>query len=74
MPNMNDWTTGVQDNGNEWIWKFRVVDRSHPLRPLSYGTCLVGVETEGLLDFQGRAGIISIVLWNLCPVYSVSRV
>ena len=28
----------------------------------------VGVETEGLLDYQGRAGIISIVQWNLRPV------
>ena len=26
------------------------------------------VETEGLLDYQGRAGIISIVRWNLRPV------
>ena len=30
--------------------------------------CLIRVEAEGLLDFQGRAGIISIVRWNLCPV------
>ena len=30
--------------------------------------CLLGVETEGLLDYQGRAGIISIVRWNLRPV------
>ena len=28
----------------------------------------IGVETEGLLDYQGRAGIISIVRWNLRPV------
>ena len=27
-----------------------------------------GVETEGLLDYQGRAGIISIVRWNIRPV------
>ena len=27
-----------------------------------------GVETEELLDYQGRAGIISIVRWNLRPV------
>ena len=26
------------------------------------------VEAEGLLDYQGRAGIISIVRWNLRPV------
>ena len=30
--------------------------------------CLVRVEAEGLLDYQGRAGIISIVRWNLRPV------
>ena len=30
--------------------------------------CLLGVETEGLLDYQGRAGIISIVQWSLRPV------
>ena len=29
---------------------------------------LLGLETEGLLDYQGRAGIISIVRWNLRPV------
>ena len=26
------------------------------------------METEGFLDYQGRAGIISIVRWNLRPV------
>ena len=30
--------------------------------------CLLRVEAEGLLDYQGRAGIISIVRWNLRPV------
>ena len=30
--------------------------------------CLIRVEAEGLLDFQGRAGIVSIVRWNLRPV------
>ena len=30
--------------------------------------CLIGAETEGLLDYQGRTGIISIVRWNLRPV------
>ena len=29
--------------------------------------CLIGVETEGLLDYQRRAGIMSIVRWNLRP-------
>ena len=30
--------------------------------------CLIRVEAEGLLDYQGRAGIISVVRWNLRPV------
>ena len=60
-----DWTTGVPDNGNEWR-KFRVVPPSHPLCPLVLHV-FIGVETEGLLDYQGR-GILSIVRWNLCPV------
>ena len=30
--------------------------------------CLIRVEAEGLLDYQGQAGIISIVGWNLRPV------
>ena len=30
--------------------------------------CLIGMETEGLVDYQGRAGIIAIVRWNLRPV------
>ena len=39
-----------------------------PCIPLFCTLCLIGVETEGLLDFQGRAGITSIVRWNLRPV------
>ena len=31
-------------------------------------SALIRVEAEGLLDYQGRAGIISIVRWNLRPV------
>ena len=30
--------------------------------------CLLRVETEGFLDYQGQAGILSIVRWNLRPV------
>ena len=30
--------------------------------------CLIRVEAEGLLDYQRRAGIISIVRWKLRPV------
>ena len=29
---------------------------------------LSGMETEGFFDYQGRAGIISILRWNLRPV------
>ena len=38
-----------------------------PRVPL-FRTLLIGVNTEGLLAYQGRAGIISIVRWNLLPV------
>ena len=47
------------------------VPRRTSLVPLAFPCfvhCLIGVETEGLLDYQGRAGIISIVRWNLRPV------
>ena len=39
-----------------------------PLAFPCFVLCLVRVEAEGLLDYQGRAGIISIVRWNLRPV------
>ena len=39
-----------------------------PLVSLHFMLSLLGLETEGLLDFQGRAGITSIVRWNLRPV------
>ena len=29
---------------------------------------LIGLEAQGLLDFQGRRGIASVVRWNLRPV------
>ena len=41
------------------------------LAPLAFPRfvlCLLRVEREGLLDYRGRAGIISIVQWNLRPV------
>ena len=40
------------------------VPRRTSLAPLAspcFLLCLIGVETEGLLDYQGRVGIISIV-------------
>ena len=59
----------MPDNGSEWR-KFRIVPRSHPLRPLVLYLVenFKGVEAEELLDYQGRAGIISIVRWNFRPV------
>ena len=39
-----------------------------PLAPPCFVLCFIGMETEGLLDYQGRAGIISIVRWTLRPV------
>ena len=32
--------------------------------------CLIGVETEGLLDYQGQAGIMSIVHFQLQEMFS----
>ena len=39
-----------------------------PCVPLFCTLFKKGAETEGLLDYQGRAGIIAIVRWNLRPV------
>ena len=39
-----------------------------PLASPCFVLCLLTVETEELLDYQGRAGIISIARWNLRPV------
>ena len=45
-----------------------------PLASLCFLLCLIGVEAEGLLDYEERAGIISIVRWNLRPViFGVDR-
>ena len=43
------------------------VPRRTSLAPLAFLLCLIGVETEELLDYQERAGIISIVRWNPRP-------
>ena len=56
----------MSDNGNEWR-KFRVVPRLHPCVPW-FVLRLIGVEAEGLVDYQGTVGIMSIVWWNLRPV------
>ena len=62
----------MPDNGNEW-GKFRVVPRSHPSRPLFAFCCFIRVETEGLLDYQGRAGS-AIVRWILRPfIFGVEK-
>ena len=42
--------------------------RLYPFASPCFVLCLLRVETEGLLDYQGRAGIISFVRWNLRPV------
>ena len=47
------------------------VPRRTSLVPLAFpcfAQYLIGVETEGLLDYQLRAGIMSIVRWCLRPV------
>ena len=53
-------------DGNEWK-KYHVVPRVHPSRTLLYAY-LIGPEAKGLLAFQGRRGIASVVRWNLRPV------
>ena len=39
-----------------------------PLESPCFLPCLIEMETEGFLDYKGRAGIISIVRWSLRPV------
>ena len=39
-----------------------------PLAFPCFVLCLLRLETEWPLDYQGRAGIISIVRWSLRPV------
>ena len=56
---------GLHD-GNRWR-KYRVVPHAHPSRPL-FMLVFIGLEAKGLLDFQARQGITSIVRWNLHPV------
>ena len=56
---------GLYD-GNEWR-KYRVVPRAHPLSPFVFAF-LLGLEAKGLLDFQERHGITSVVQWSLHPV------
>ena len=61
---LNDLGTG------QWKW-LEEVPRCTSLAPVAspcFVLRLIGVETEGLLDYQGMAGIISIVRWNLRPV------
>ena len=60
-----DWTTGIPCDGNEWR-KHRVAPRGHPLRPCVL-LVLIDLEAKGLLDFQGRRGIASVVRGNLRP-------
>ena len=60
-----DWTKGAgQLNGGRCPRRTSLV----PLALPSFVLCLIGVEAEGLLDYQGRAGIMSIVRWNFRPV------
>ena len=61
----------LDDRGTgQWKWLEEVPGRTllAPLASPCFVLCLIRVEREGLLDYQGRAGIISIVWWNLRPV------
>ena len=56
----------LDDRGTiRWKWMedsvYHVVPHAHCSRPLS----LIGLEAKGLLGFQGRCGIGSVVPWNL---------
>ena len=62
---------------SQWKWMEEVPCRTS-LAPLA-SPCFVlvfffiGVEREGLLNYEGRAGIMSIVRWNLRPVIFSSK-
>ena len=54
----------------QWKW-MEEVPRRTSLALLAFPSFVlrwVGVETEGPLDYQRRAGIISIVRWNVRPI------
>ena len=55
----DDWKTRVPDNGNEWR-KFRVVPRSHSLRPLVFCFFTQAGNRRGF-RLPGRPGITSIL-------------
>ena len=61
----------LDDRGTgQWKWLDEVPRRTS-LVPLAFPCFvlrLIEVETEGLLDYQGGRGIISIVRWDLRPV------
>ena len=63
----------LDDRGTrQWKWMEEVPRRTSPV-PLAFPClyivyCSKRVEAEGRLDYQGRAGIISIARWNLRPV------
>ena len=60
-----DWTSGALDNRNEWGSSAPYLACT-PCVPL-FSTLFNRVEAEGFSDYQGRAGIISIVRWNPLP-------
>ena len=68
----HDWTTGGPHDGNGVEMPCRT---SHaPLCPCVFLFVLIGLKAKGLLDFQGRRGITSIVRWNIRPViFGVER-
>ena len=63
--------TWLDDRGTrQWRWMEEVRCRTSlaPLASPCFIVSLLSLETEGLLTFQGRSGITSIVRWNLRPV------
>ena len=66
--------SGTNMTGRPGYWTMEMIGGSSasylartPCVPL-FTHCLIRVEAEGLLDYQGTAGIISIVRWNPRPV------
>ena len=67
MPNMTG-RQGCQTMENQTIGGSSVSYLARTLASPYFLLCVLGLETEVLLDYQGKAGIISIVRWNLRPV------
>ena len=66
-----DWTTGGAGPHRAGQWKWMVEVPRRTSLALFASPCFIlplkGMETERLVDYQGKAGIISIVRWKPLP-------